>query len=167
MNKELILEKLDYKMMAFYGEHDHDIRHYKKVWTYAKAIAELEGIDKDTKYILEVAAILHDIACPYLRSLYGHSDGKLQEIEGMPMAKEFLLDSGLNESQIDRVVYLVGHHHTLDKIDDIDYQILIEADYIVNAEEIGYPIENIQNMHDHIYKTDTGKRFLEKLYNAK
>ena len=36
-------------------------------------------------------------------------------------------------AQIARVAYLVGHHHTLRGIDGIDYQILIEADYIANA----------------------------------
>lgn len=38
----------------------------------------------------------------------------------------------------ERVAYLVGHHHSPAQIDGIDYQILIEADYIVNASESGY-----------------------------
>ena len=36
------------------------------------------------------------------------------------------------------MAYLVGHHHTLKDIEGIDYQILIEADYIVNAYESEY-----------------------------
>ena len=39
---------------------------------------------------------------------------------------------------MNRVAYLVGHHHGPEQIDAIDYQILIEADYIVNASESGY-----------------------------
>ena len=39
---------------------------------------------------------------------------------------------------MNRVAYLVGHHHSPEQIDAIDYQILIEADYIVNASENGY-----------------------------
>ena len=39
---------------------------------------------------------------------------------------------------MNRVAYLVGHHHSPEQIDGIDYQILIEADYIVNASESGY-----------------------------
>ena len=39
---------------------------------------------------------------------------------------------------MNRVAYLVGHHHSPEQIDAIDYQILIEADYIVNASESGY-----------------------------
>ena len=38
---------------------------------------------------------------------------------------------------MNRVAYLVEHHHSPDQIDGIDYQILIEADYIVNASENG------------------------------
>ena len=38
---------------------------------------------------------------------------------------------------MNRVTYLVGHHHSPEQIDGIDYQILIEADYIVNASENG------------------------------
>ena len=38
-------------------------QHLSCVWTYAKTIGELEGLDADTQFILEVAAITHDIAC--------------------------------------------------------------------------------------------------------
>ena len=31
---------------------------------------------------------------------------------------------------MNRVAYLVGHHHSPEQINGIDYQILIEADYI-------------------------------------
>ena len=44
-----------------------------------KTIGELEGIDKDTQFILEVAAIVHDIACPICREKYGNTNGKHQE----------------------------------------------------------------------------------------
>ncbi len=43
----------------------------------------------------------------------------------------------MEAEQIERVSYLVGHHHTLNVIAGMDYQILAEADFIVNAGEIG------------------------------
>ena len=49
------------------------------------------------------------------------------------MVRDFLADTGMSEEQIERVAYLVGHHHTFIGIDGIDYQILVEADYIANA----------------------------------
>ena len=65
---------------------------------------------------------------------------------------------------MDRVAYLVGHHHTLTDIDGLDYQILIEADYLVNVEENGYSEENIRNMLKNIFKTETGRMLLEAIY---
>lgn len=37
----------------------------------------------------------------------------------------------------ERVSYLVGHHHTYDHIDGMDYQILVEVDFLVNFNENG------------------------------
>ena len=59
------------KMIAFSEGNIHDITHLSCVWTYAKTIGELEGLDADTQFILEVAAITHDIACPLCRKKYG------------------------------------------------------------------------------------------------
>ena len=59
------------KKMIVYSEGNfHDIDHLIRVWTYAKTIGELEGLDGETQYILEVAAITHDIACPLCREKF-------------------------------------------------------------------------------------------------
>ena len=73
------------KMIAFSEGNIHDITHLSCVWTYAKTIGELEGLDADTQFILEVAAITHDIACPLCRKKYGNTNGKYQEQEGVPV----------------------------------------------------------------------------------
>ncbi|MGL0897151.1 NUDIX domain-containing protein [Faecalibacterium duncaniae] len=110
------------KMIAFSEGNVHDITHLSCVWTYAKTIGELEGLDADTQFILEVAAITHDIACPLCRKKYGNTNGKYQEQEGAPLVREFLADTGMTAEQIDRVAYLVGHHHSPAQIDGIDYR---------------------------------------------
>lgn len=66
----------------------------------------------------------------------------IRKSEGAPLVTEFLSDTGMTTEQISRVAYLVGHHHTLTDIKGMDYQILIEADYIVNASENGYSKES-------------------------
>lgn len=152
------------KMIAYSEGNLHDINHFIKVWTYAKTIGELEKLDEEVQAILEVAAITHDIACPLCRKKYGSTDGKYQEKEGTLLVQEFLKDTGLTEKQVERIAYLVGHHHTLSEINGMDYQILIEADYIVNAEESGYFIENIKNTCDTIFKTESGIDLLEEIY---
>ena len=88
MNVAEIFEK-----MINYSDHNlHDIAHLTKVWAYAKTIGELEQVDENTQFILEVAAIVHDIACPLCREKYGNTAGTYQEKEGMPLTYEFLED---------------------------------------------------------------------------
>ena len=95
---------------------------------------------------------------------YGNTNGKYQEKEGMPLAEAFLKDCGLSPEENARIVYLVGHHHTLEDIQGMDYQILIEADYIVNAEESHYSIENIRHFREQIFRTESGKTILDSIY---
>ena len=152
------------KMIAFSNGNIHDIDHFVRVWTYAKTIAELEEIDPETQFILEAAAITHDIACPRCREKYGNTNGKYQEEEGVPLVRAFLSDSGMSVPQIDRVAFLVGHHHTFTAIDGIDWQILIEADYIANAAENGYSREEIKGSIQKIMKTESGIRLIRSVF---
>ena len=152
------------KMIAFSEGNIHDIDHFIRVWAYAKTIGELESLDADTQYILEVSAIIHDIACPLCREKYGNTNGKYQETEGMPMARGFLSDTVLTAEQIDRVAFLVGHHHTYTNISGADYQILLEADFITNASENGYSKENVENFVNKIMQTDSGKRLAKQIF---
>ena len=152
------------KMIAFSEGNIHDIDHFIRVRTYAKTIAELEQLDSETQYILEVAAITHDIACPLCREKYGNTNGKHQEAEGVSMVETFLNDADMSAHQMERIKYLVGHHHTLSGIDGIDHQILIEADYIANASENGYDGKNIENFLNQIVKTSTGKQLIKSVF---
>lgn len=152
------------RMITFSEGNLHDIDHLIRVWTYAKTIGELEHLDSETQYILEVAAITHDIACPLCRAKYGNTNSKHQETEGEQLVVQFLKDSGIDESILKRVQYLVGHHHTLSEIDGTDHQILIEADYIANASEKGYRKQSIENFMKHIFKTEAGKELLKSVF---
>lgn len=151
-------------MIDFYHGSVHDINHFMKVYAYAKTIGECERLDEGTQTILEIAAIVHDIACPLCHEKYGHADGKLQELEGPALAEVFLEGAGLFAEEIARIAYLIGHHHTLQDIEGMDYQILIEADYIVNADENHYPKESIENMLEKVFRTETGRRILKTMY---
>ena len=160
MNIAQILQK----MIAFSAGNIHDIDHLIRVWTYAKTIGELEKLNAETQFVLETAAITHDIACPLCREKYGSTNGKYQETEGAPMVEAFLCGTGLNAAQIARVKYLVGHHHTFTDIDGIDYQILLEADYLANASENGYGNDSIENFLNKIAKTEAGKQLIRSVF---
>ena len=66
--------------------------------------------------------------------------------------------------QADRVAYLVGHHHTYTNIDGMDYQILVEADFLVNLYEDSVPKAAAQNALDKIFKTQTGKTICKEMF---
>ena len=154
------------KMIDFSDSNIHDIDHFIRVWTYAKTIGELESLDAETQYILEVSAITHDIACPLCREKYGSTNGKHQETEGAPMVRDFLRDTGLTDAQIDRVAFLVGHHHTFTDVCGKDYQILLEADYIANASENGYERRSVENFIHKIMRTESGKALAKAVFRV-
>ena len=152
------------KMISFSQGSQHDICHFLKVFAYAQTIARLEGVDDRTLKTIEIAALVHDIACPPLRLKFGNAPGKEQEREGGPMAHDFLSDCGLDEEMLERIVFLVAHHHTLKNIEGIDWQILIEADYLVNAYESGYSRTNIEHVRDTVFKTHSGIALLNSAF---
>ena len=160
MNISQIMEK----MIAFSNGNLHDMNHLMCVWTYAKTIGELEGLDRRTQETLEIAAITHDIACPLCREKYGNSAGYLQEQEGPALVKDFLKNYSLDEAFIERVAYLVGHHHTYKDVDGLDYQILLEADFLVNGDESNLTKEAIEKMKKNVFKTKTGIELLNHIF---
>ena len=95
---------------------------------------------------------------------YGHCDGPLQEQEGPPLARELLARLGWEETVIERVAWLVGHHHTYTDIDGADYQILVEADFLVNLFESNHSAETQREVYRRIFKTEGGKRLFRTMF---
>jgi len=161
----MTIPQLTEKMIAFSKGDIHDIDHFMKVWGYAKTIGELEGLDEGTQFTLELAALTHDIACPLCREKYGSAIWAKQEEEGAPMVRDFLSDTALSPAIIDRVSYLVGHHHTLTGIEGADYQILIEADYMVNAAEKGLGKAEIAAFVAEHFRTKSGIALVKSIFS--
>ena len=151
------------KMIVCSQGNQHDMDHFIRVWTYARTIGKLEGLDECTQFILEAAAIVHDIACPLCREKYGNTNGRNQEKEGVGLTQAFFAGTDVPEAWRERIAFLVGHHHTLRDIAGLDWQILVEADYIANALENGYPEGNIKNVMETIMKTSSGKRLCREV----
>lgn len=131
----MIKEQMIEKMIVFCQGNTHDISHFLKVLSFASLIGRMESLDETDLNTLEYAAIVHDIACPLCRLKYGHTKGGYQEWESEPLLRLFLEEFPISESVKERVIYLVSHHHTYHPVDGIDHQILLEADFLVNAGE--------------------------------
>lgn len=152
------------KMIDFSEGNIHDIDHFLKVWALAKTIGEAEGLEPETQEILELAAVVHDIACPLCRVKYGNTNGKHQEEESAPLVEKFFSKLSVGTLNVERIKWLVEHHHTYTNVDGMDYQILLEADFLVNAGESGYYKEAIENACVNIFRTATGIRLLKSMY---
>jgi hypothetical protein len=101
--------------------------------------------------------------------VHGSMDGPYQEMEGAVIAREILEQGGAPTALTERVVFIVGHHHTPSKIDGPDFQILWEADQLDNL-EFGEKME-VEEMRSAIaerFKTRTGKALaIQRLMGGK
>ena len=125
-------------------------QHFLKVHQLARFIGIKERLDSDTQTALEAAALVHDIGIHLAEEQFGHCDGKLQEALGPEPARQMLQRLQFDPAIIERVCYLVGHHHTYSQIDGLDYQILVEADFLVNLQEDGCSHSACQNVYEKI-----------------
>lgn len=156
--------KLIEKMMEYYAGDPKRVQHFLKVYEFAKLIGESESLDTETMHILRTAAIVHDIGIKISEEKYGSSNGKYQEKEGPAVAEPMLLALGYDEAVIDRVLFLIAHHHTYNEIEGLDYQILVEADFLVNLFEDGSSREAAPKVQKNIFKTNTGTKYLSDLF---
>lgn len=159
-----MINRLLAEMIKYYSGDAKRIQHFIKVHSFAKMIGELEEIDKNKQFILECAAIVHDIGIKECEIKYNSCAGKLQEKEGPQLAERLLTSLSADSAVTDRVCYLVGHHHTYSEIDDIDYQILVEADFLVNFYEDSIPAKNIEVTYNKIFKTKNGREICKNMF---
>ena len=141
------------------------IQHLIKVHDLAATIGRLEGLDEPTMHILETTAILHDIGTHLSEQKYGSSNGKYQELEGPTEARKLMTEiGGFSEETIERVEWLIAHHHTYTDIQGLDYRILIEADFLVNLYESPNRYGDPQKAKTLFFRTPTGIRLLEDMF---
>ena len=159
-------EQVMLKMIEYYTGDPRRINHFLKVFGFARAIGAGEGLDARTQEILEVAALTHDIGIRNSEAKFGSCSGEHQQIEGPPEAETLLRGLGADENLIARVCFLIAHHHTYKDIEGMDYQILVEADFLVNAYEDAMSADAIRAFRRKVFRTETGKALLHTLYGA-
>ncbi len=158
-------DQLALAMMEYNHGDPKRIQHTTKVHAYASLMGREEGLDAETQFILESAALVHDIGIRASEQKYGYQNGKLQEQEGPAVARELLSQlGGYTEHQIERICWLIAHHHTYHVCEDMDYQLLIEADFLVNLYEDNESPKAIQTVRRNIFKTKSGLKMLDSMY---
>lgn len=158
------LDKVYQAMIEFYSGDPKRIQHFVKVHSFAALIGRQEGLDERTQFILETTAYVHDIGIKPAMEKYGSGAGPYQEKEGEICSRELLEKLGLEKAVVDRVSYIVGHHHTYTDIDGLDYQILVEADFLVNLFEGNQSREAMQSAYETIFKTECGRKIMRVMF---
>ncbi len=67
---------------------------------------------------------------------------------------------------IERVCYLIGNHHSYSKIEGLDFQILVEADFLVNIFEDEMNKSMLAGIREKYFNTATGKALLQSIYET-
>ena len=145
-----MLNTLHMQMIKLYAGDPKRIQHFCKVHSYAKLMAEMEGVDDDTRFIIETAALTHDIGIHLCEEKYGDCSGKLQEKEGPALAKALLAELGYPERVSERVQYLIAHHHTYN-----------------NMYEDGLSKESVKASYDNIFRTEAGRLICREMFDLK
>lgn len=151
-------------MITYYAGDPRRINHFLKVYSFAKTIGEMEHLNESLQEILEVAAVVHDIGIKISEEKYQSSAGTYQQIEGPAVARDMLTGLGYETEFIERVCYLIAHHHTYNDIKEPDYQILVEADFLVNIYEDEMSRDSIISVKEKIFRTKIGTDYLVKMF---
>jgi HD superfamily phosphohydrolase YqeK len=164
--KEIVISR----MKQLFGDDNRRVNHALKVLRFSEEILQGENIVGEMAETVVLTAVLHDIGIHEAERKYNSNSGTYQEIEGPPVANRILHEIGINDLIIQRVCYIIGGHHTPSKVDDVDFQIIWEADLLVNIEEDGLVDDknvNLDRIISKNFKTTTGKRIAEALYTDK
>lgn len=152
------------KAIAFDNGDSRRIHHFLKVYAYADTLGRLEKLPARTLETLQIAAVLHDIGIHAAEKKYGSTSGTYQELEGPKPARVILESLHCPEQIVDRVCFLIAHHHTYHHVDGMDYQILLEADFLVNAYEDNLDKPAIEMFCHNVFRTNSGIQLLRNTY---
>jgi len=158
-----VRDKLIYEMKKVFGKDQKRIEHALKVLDYAEQIQAVEGGDP---LVVKAAAILHDIGIQEAERKYGSSAGKYQEIEGPPIAEGILKRYDLEAEAIEYICKIIANHHDSKEFDTTEFRIVVDADRIVNMNEV-YPNASKDKLQKNIgnkFKTNVGSKIAKKLF---
>lgn len=160
------LSMLTTKAIEYDAGDPRRVQHFMKVYAFCHAIGTAEGLSAHEQELLDAAAILHDIGIHNAEHAHSSSAGNWQELEGPPVARMLLHALGWAEDAIERICWLIAHHHSHHASEELPFRILLEADFLVNAYEDALPRTACEAARDRIFRTETGKHYLAQLFLA-
>jgi len=158
-------ERISLEMKKYFGKDLKRISHALKVAHHAEQILKMEG---GHPLVVVGAAYLHDIGIHEAERKHGDKSGHYQEVEGPAIAREILEKLNVQKDMVDEICDIIGHHHHPRGEETLNFQILYEADWVVNIEEEGIlkDPKRLQATIEKVFRTVTGKQLAEKLFLA-
>lgn len=159
------------QMKNIFGDDHRRINHALAVLKNATFLWNAEfWSNNEMKKVVELAAVLHDIGIKQAEAKYNSAAPVYQHREGPPLARKVMEKAGINEAVIKRVCYIIGNHHLKSKIDGMDFQLVWEADLLVNLPDLAIMKSHYiryKKMVLNNFKTKTGMRMALDLYSQK
>lgn len=149
-------ESLIDEMETYFGDDARRIEHAHRVTGYAEELLKREGGDYP---VVIAAAVLHDIGIPEAERKFGSAAGHHQEREGPPVARQILGRLEAAPALIEEVCEIIAYHHTPGKVQTHNFDILHDADWLVNLRE-EYTIDDpakLRNVIDRVFLTESGR----------
>ena len=161
--RDLLKERIALEMKKYFGTDFKRTNHAIKVAKYAEQILKMEG---GNPLVVMGAAYLHDIGILEAERKYGSHSGHYQEMEGPVIAKEILERLGVQKEMTDEICDIIGHHHSPREEETLNFQVLYEADGLVNIEEEGLSKDRkkVEELVDKVFRTVTGRQLAKKLF---
>ena len=156
-------ERISLEMKKYFGSDPKRISHALKAARYAEQILKMEG---GNPLVVLASAYLHDIGIHQAENKYQSTSGEYQEKEGPVIAKEILERLDVQKEMVDEVCDIIGHHHHPREEETLNFQIVYEADWLVNMEEdkLSQDRKEVQAIVEKYFRTETGRQLAEKLY---
>jgi HD superfamily phosphodiesterase len=163
--KDLLRERISLEMKKYFGTDFKRVNHALKVAKVAEQILKMEG---GHPLVVMGAAYLHDIGIHEAERKHGSPSGVYQEMEGPAIAKDILERLNVQKDMAEEICDIIGHHHHPREEETLNFQILYEADWLVNIEEEGISKDQkkLEALIEKAFRTVTGKQLAEKLFLA-
>jgi len=156
-------ERIALEMKRYFGPDTKRINHALRVARYAEELLKVEG---GNPMVVFGAAYLHDIGIKKAEEKYGTASAEHQEKEGSGIAREILYKLNVQKPIVDEICDIISHHHHPREKESLHFQILYEADCLVNIEEdnLYEKPRQLEEMVSKVFRTATGKRIAKELY---
>jgi HD superfamily phosphodiesterase len=154
------------KMKKLFSQETRYVDHSLKVLSCAERIYDMEGANQAfVKDVITLGSIFHDTGIPAALKKHGSPEFAFQEKEGEVTARSALAELQVRPDIRERVCYIIAHHHSFDCIDGLDFQILWEADMVVNLEEGNCALngEPKNTFIERNFKTNAGKKLAAEI----